>query len=276
MRYFRSVWNEYPPSTFSGIGIELNGPDNVLTDVIVFAITKIGIKIGYTPDAENDPSDWAGCNILDTVHVWNGGPTQVGFQMDGPRNRMANCYIDGGLLNVTNPNGLAVEDSLFLNTHAVWNVDGGYDNVQNIRFRDNMYCFDSTPQKYNKTNIQLNGDFNKVHTSNIVVEDAMHLLQGSVNTSGSIRSTSARDVLSLVNATQFQFNFSSVLLFDWIDEIIYSVSTDGPIVGHVAREVHGTSGVVVVETSEPTTATVAVHASAPGLPQVHSGGFTPT
>ena len=66
------------------IGIELNGPDNVVTNVFVFSHTDIGIKVGYSPRSvgpaggnETAAAEWAGCNVLDTVHIWNGGPVQV-------------------------------------------------------------------------------------------------------------------------------------------------------------------------------------------------------
>jgi hypothetical protein len=71
-------------NTGRAIGIELNGPDNVVTNVIVFSHTDIGMKVGYTPRSvgpaggnETAAPEWAGCNVLDTVHIWNGGPVQV-------------------------------------------------------------------------------------------------------------------------------------------------------------------------------------------------------
>ena len=70
-----------------GIGIELNGPDNVMTNVIVFSHTDIGVKVGFTPRSvgpaggnETAVAEWAGCNILDTVHIWNGGVNHLSIE----------------------------------------------------------------------------------------------------------------------------------------------------------------------------------------------------
>jgi hypothetical protein len=140
-------WDETFPQDAHGIGIELNCPDSVLTNVIIFSHAKVGVLVGWTPRAV-DPAgqagnrtaeqEWAGCNILEGVHVWPGGPTTVGIQMDGPRNRLVNSYVDNAFLNVSNPNSLTVTNTLFLNSHSIWNVDGGYDHVQNVHYRDNM------------------------------------------------------------------------------------------------------------------------------------------
>jgi hypothetical protein len=66
-----------------------------------------------------------------------------------------------------------VTNTLFLNTHSIWNVDGGYEHVQHVHYRDNMYVFEGPspeygPQKYNQTSIELRGDFNQKHTLDIV------------------------------------------------------------------------------------------------------------
>ena len=143
-------WDETVSQDAHGIGIELNCPDSVLTNVIIFSHAKVGVLVGWTPRAvgpageagnRTAEQEWAGCNILDGVHVWNGGPVSVGIQMDGPRNRLVNSYVDNAFLNVSNPNSLTVTNTLFLNSHSIWNVDGGYDHVQNVHYRDNMCEF---------------------------------------------------------------------------------------------------------------------------------------
>jgi hypothetical protein len=143
-------WDEIFPQDAHGIGIELNCPDSVLTNVIVFSHAKVGVLVGWTPRAvgpaeevanRTAEQEWAGCNILDGVHVWNGGPVSVGIQMDGPRNRLVNSYVDNAFLNVSNPNSLTVANTLFLNSHSIWNVNDGYNHVQNVHYRDNMCKF---------------------------------------------------------------------------------------------------------------------------------------
>eukprot|EP00035_Acanthoeca_spectabilis_P005307 m.112226 g.112226 ORF g.112226 m.112226 type:complete len:247 (-) comp12963_c0_seq5:721-1461(-) len=77
-------WTNFPPQGYSSIGIELNGPDNVLTNVVVFVHTKIGVIVGWSARGAST-AQYAGCNMLEGVHVWNGGPTQVRPRAHSPR-----------------------------------------------------------------------------------------------------------------------------------------------------------------------------------------------
>ena len=45
------------------------------------------------------------------------------------------CYLDWNYLHVTDPSSLVVENTLFLNTHAV--MDG--DSARHVRFSQNTY-----------------------------------------------------------------------------------------------------------------------------------------
>ena len=47
----------------------------------------------------------------------------------------AGCYLDWNYLHVTDPSSLVVENTLFLNTHAV--MDG--DSARHVRFSQNTY-----------------------------------------------------------------------------------------------------------------------------------------
>ena len=47
----------------------------------------------------------------------------------------AGCYLDWNYLHVTDPSSLVVENTLFLNTHAV--MDG--DSASHVRFSQNTY-----------------------------------------------------------------------------------------------------------------------------------------
>jgi hypothetical protein len=76
-----------------------------------------------------------------------------------------------------------VTNTLFLNTHSIWNVDGGYEHVQHVHYRDNMYVFEGPspeygPQKYNQTSIELRGDFNLLIVAAVALQ-RFFLLAGS-------------------------------------------------------------------------------------------------
>jgi hypothetical protein len=58
-------WSEEKPATAHSIGIQLSSPDNILSNVIVFDFTKVGVMVG--DGTLND-----GCNVLEAVHTWNG------------------------------------------------------------------------------------------------------------------------------------------------------------------------------------------------------------
>jgi hypothetical protein len=118
------------------------------------------------------------------------------------------------------------------------------------------------PQKYNQTSIELRCAggcaYNPKHVLDVVVEDEAHVPQGQQI--GTVLGTRSRASMSLKNATRWEFNVSSLdLLFPWIDYVQYSLSTDGPIVGHVLRDYSNPHRPqLVVETDQPVTATVAV------------------
>lgn len=160
--------------------------------------------------------------------------------MNGPRNRIVNSYVDNAFLNVSNPNSLFVTNTLFLNSHSIWNTDSGSVHVSHIHYRDNMYVFYGPdphygPQKYNQTSIELRGDFNAVHTSDVIVEDESHVPQGAAV--GTVVRTTTRASLSQTNATVWRFNVTAMgLLFPWIDEVLYSVSTDDGVVSHIVHD----------------------------------------
>ena len=251
-------WNEpVNPSMLHGVGIEINGPDNILFNVIVFARTKVGIKVGWQPDEEQANAtalNWPGCNLLSAVHVWNGGPSQVGLQLDGPRNRISDSYMDGGYLNITNPNAITVENTLFLNTHAVWHTEASWMPIKHVRFRDNTFNFHvpgPTTGNYNRTSIELHGPFNAAHSSDIVVEDAINTPDGQCP-SCVVKATTARKTLPLHGVARVEFDFTRELLFPWIDDVIYSVSLDdasnsSAVTAHLARPAVGTTVVVELE-----------------------------
>jgi hypothetical protein len=87
----------------SSVGIQLNGNDHYITNVIIFDCTKIGVQI-------NRPA-----NILMGVHTWNGG--KIGIQVRAHQTRIIGCYLDYNSLDVHGPmKSIQVEDTFFFHT----------------------------------------------------------------------------------------------------------------------------------------------------------------
>lgn len=97
----------------------------------------------------------------------------------------------------------------------------------------------TTPQT-----IVLDGAF--PHPTGVVISDSM----------GVAKTTRARASLHQSDATRWSFDFSEQLLFPDIEQVVYSVVSDGQFFQHVARTPQGAT--VVVETSEAVDATVTV------------------
>eukprot|EP00756_Hemistasia_phaeocysticola_P028067 Hpha_TRINITY_DN16153_c2_g5::TRINITY_DN16153_c2_g5_i1::g.4270::m.4270 len=213
----------------NSIGVQINGNDHYLTNVIVFDWTKVGVQVN------------GAANILSGVHTWNGGG--VGIQMGTPsniyggqRNRLTACYLDYNTLDMYDPYQSVVEDTFFLATHAILHaVKGKADGVQ---FRANVY---TTPQS-----VVLDGTFTSITGVRIADE---------INAATTTRATKT---LTLKGATKWVFDFSKELLFDSISRVTYSVTSDHAFFSHLARTPVGRT--VTVETSEAVDATITLTA----------------
>lgn len=66
---------------------------------------------------------------------------------------------------------LVVENTLFLNTHAVLVASGAAwkRDAQHVRFFDNTYSFYPGSQHYKKISIELDGDFREDRVADVVV-----------------------------------------------------------------------------------------------------------
>jgi len=214
-------WSEHAPESSNSTGILLNAPDNILSNVIIFDYTTVGVVVN------------GGANVLEAVHSWNGGRGGVAVEVVGGPNRFIGCYMDWSVLHATDPQSLVVENTLFLNTHAVlaasgdsWKMD-----AEHVRFFDNTYSFYPGQQHYNKTSIELSGDFKKDRVVDVVVRDATDITWQK-NETGLLKSTTATKTrtLSLCSTcagSSLRFDFADELLFPWIDTVLYSVSTSG-------------------------------------------------
>jgi len=229
-------WSENTMCTAPGrnstsIGIQINGNDHYLDNVIVFDWTKTGVEIN------------GAANILTAVHTWNGGGVGIALgntqsAYGGHQNRILGCYLDYNTLDLYDPSSTVVESTFFLATHAVLHAVQG--SVSGLIFRYNTY---TTPES-----IVLDGAF--PHPKNVRIADEI----------GAAKATTATKSLTQSGAPRWVFNFTAELLFPRIEQVTYSVVSDSKVFfNHLARTPNWTQ--VVVETSVPVTATVVVTAA---------------
>eukprot|EP00930_Biecheleria_cincta_P070339 TRINITY_DN5797_c0_g2_i1.p1 TRINITY_DN5797_c0_g2~~TRINITY_DN5797_c0_g2_i1.p1 ORF type:complete len:496 (-),score=73.70 TRINITY_DN5797_c0_g2_i1:41-1381(-) len=222
-------WSEEKVDTnkSKSIGIQINGNDHYLTDVIVFDFTRTGVEVN------------GAANILQNVHTWNGGG--IGIAVNSYQTRVLGCYLDFNKLIIRNPSQTVVESTFFLSTNALLKADQAW-SIDGLRFRGNTYATDGP-------SIELEGNFTASHSLDISDE----ISGGAI-----LKLSRARRTLHQVNARIWAFDFSDVLLFPTIDEIVYSFVSDDDagFVRHVARKPQGTK--VIVETDVAATGTVTI------------------
>lgn len=234
-----------PEWTSESVGIQINGPDAYLENVIVFGFARVGVEIN------------GHANVLYGVHTWNSAPLPptfkagTGISLGGPNspyndhndNRIIGCYLDFNTLDMYDPSHTIVEDTFFLGTHAILyplhRLDTWGDAaIEGLVMRHNTYTTDKS--------VVLAGPFKSI--KNVIISDEIN----------AAKATRARKSLTLKGATRWEFDFSDSLLFPSIEQITYSVSSDGAFFQHLARTPQGTK--VVVETSAAVDATVVVEA----------------
>ena len=222
-------WSDHTRcSNSSSIGIQINGNDHYLTDVIVFDYAKIGVEIN------------GAANVLTAVHTWNGGGTGISLgtktsTYGAHQNRLIGCYLDYNTLDMFDPSSVVIESTFFLSTHAVLHAVKG--SIDGLTMRYNTY---TTPQS-----VVLDGTFGSV--KGVLISEE----------TGAAKATRATKSLYQQNASSWTFDFTSELLFPDIDQVSYSVTSDSSsFFNHMARPPQG--GKVTIVTSEPVDATVVV------------------
>eukprot|EP00927_Polykrikos_kofoidii_P005009 TRINITY_DN11991_c0_g1_i4.p1 TRINITY_DN11991_c0_g1~~TRINITY_DN11991_c0_g1_i4.p1 ORF type:complete len:550 (-),score=51.88 TRINITY_DN11991_c0_g1_i4:106-1755(-) len=230
-------WGEHPSGKFPSAAIEVNGQDNYLSNVVIFGAQSRAVLIT------------GGVNVLSNVHSW-GGP----FVINGGwtwENRILNCLVDFSYLEIVNPSFTVVADTFFLNSHTI--LRGS--QIKGVTFQGNIYSSENQWGHTGISNIELVGDFKQgARCDNVVVNREIQAPQYSP--SWKLRTTRARLVMHKTNAKWIHFDFSSLLLFPWIDEITYSVTFDSgaPLRVHGALPSEGTT--VSVRFHARTSATV--------------------
>mmetsp|Transcript_72844 Transcript_72844/g.193236 ORF Transcript_72844/g.193236 Transcript_72844/m.193236 type:complete len:559 (-) Transcript_72844:88-1764(-) len=222
---------EKSKSTSSSVGVQLNGRDHVVRNAVVFSFAKVGVEVNGVG------------NVLQNVHTWNGGGD--GIVVNAPQTRILGCYLDWNRLLITDPEQTLVQSTFFLETNLhlkaskkKW-IDG-------LRLHDNTYVHWSQWREVNSS-VELEGNF----------EGGVVEIKDEISRGIPLRVTQASRTLRRENATRWLFDFSDVLLFPWISEVMYSFASEGEgFVSHVARRPVGAT--VAIEADVPATATVTV------------------
>ena len=155
------------------------------------------------------------------------------------------CYLDFQPLDIYDPEGVVIESTFFLESPVRLHAVHGRLNGLFMRYNTWSNEFGGA-----NNSIELIGAF--LHPEDVDISDSHYSLGKGV-----AKTTRARASLYQENATRWSFNFSEQLLFPEIDQVIYSVVSDVPVLfQHVARTPQNAT--VVVETSAAVKATVTV------------------
>lgn len=222
---------------FSGIGINIKGNDNAVTDVVIFS-ASIGILIQGQ------------ANMLTGIHCYNKatgwGGTGIYIQAPGfTQTRIANSYFDFTGIVAEDPVQLHITGSFFLGNAFVL-LKSLKGVAFGINIVDNMFSGDYTGVPTVQLD-QSNSPFTKIEQ---VVVDRNNA-RGMV-----LKSTVARGSIWR-NGTTWTVDFSRALLFpNLIKHVQYTLHAGASFPRHILRNASGNR--VTVETELPTSATLHV------------------
>ncbi|KAJ6822170.1 polygalacturonase QRT3-like [Iris pallida] len=224
---------------FTGVGINLMGNDNAVTDTVIFS-ADTGILVSGQ------------ANTFSGVHCYNKatgfGGTGIYLRLPGnTQTRIVNCYMDYNSIVAEDPVQLVVSGSFFLGDGNVVlkSVKGVARDVSIV---DNI--FSGSGKGVPNVALDETGGARFADVDAVVVE--RNGVSGMAR-----RSTSGRGVARGEGATVWSVDFSSVLLFpDRIDHVQYTLLPESGFPNHVLRNVSANQ--VVVETDVPVKATVHV------------------
>ncbi|GAY58160.1 hypothetical protein CUMW_185000 [Citrus unshiu] len=224
---------------FSGIGINITGNDNAVTDVVIFS-ASIGVMVQGQ------------ANMLTGIHCYNKatalGGTGIYIRAPGlTQTRVVNCYLDFTGIVAEDPVQLHVTGSFFLGNAFILlkSVKGVASGVNIV---DNMFAGDYTGVPIVKLD-QSNAPFKTV--DQVVIE--RNNVRGMV-----LKSTVARGSL-WKNGTTWTLDFSKVLLFpNLIPHVHYALhaGSASSFPRHILRSVSRNR--VTVQTDVVVSATVHV------------------
>lgn len=223
---------------FSGTGINIQGNDNAVTDVVIFS-AAIGIMV--TGQA----------NTFSGVHCYNKatgfGGTGIYLKLPGlTQTRIVNSYMDYTSIVAEDPVQLHISSSFFLgDANIVLKSDKGVVNGVNVV--DNMFSGSGNGVQIVKLD-QSNGPFKQVEQ----VFVARNVVKGM-----NLKATTATMSVN-GNGNLWVADFNKILLFpNLIKHVQYSLSATGSTFpNHAIRNV--SENRVVIETDKTVTAKVFV------------------
>lgn len=222
---------------FSGIGINIMGNDNAVTDVVIFS-ASIGIMVSGQ------------ANVLTGIHCYNkatrwGGS---GIYIKAPgltQTRIVNSYFDFTGVVAEDPVQLQITGSFFLgNAFVLMKSLAGV--VCGVNIADNMFSGDYTGVEIVQLD-QSNGPFTNI--DQVIVD--RNNVRGMI-----MKSTVARGTV-WSNKTTWTVDFSKVLLFpNLIRNVHYTLHAGAAFPKHILRNVSGNR--VTVEADMAVSATLHV------------------
>ncbi|KAI3944505.1 hypothetical protein MKX01_016297 [Papaver californicum] len=223
---------------FGGIGINIMGNDNAVTDVVIFS-AEIGIKISGQ------------ANILTGVHCYNKatgwGGTGIYLSVAGStQTRIVNSYLDFTGIVAEDPSQLHISDTFFLGDGFIL-LKSNKGEIHGVNIVDNMFSGSNKGIDI----VQLDQSKTPFTTVDQIVVDRNNV-RGM-----NLRSTVGKGSIQ-GNGISWSLDFNGVLLFpNLIKHVQYTLSTStGSFPNHALTNVTGNR--VVVESDKPVAAKIFV------------------
>ncbi|PQQ21135.1 polygalacturonase QRT3 [Prunus yedoensis var. nudiflora] len=233
-----NIGGDHRERNFSGIGINIQGNDNAITDVVIFS-ASIGVMVQGQ------------ANVLTGVHCYNKatgwGGTGIYVRAPGlTQTRILNSYFDFTGIVAEDPVQLYIAGSFFLGNAFIL-IKSLKGVACGISIVDNMFSGDYTGVPI----VQLDQSNGRYFTTIDQVMVDRNVVQGMV-----LKSTVAKGSV-WSNGTRWTVDFSKLLLFpDLIQNVQYTLHASESFPKHVLRNV--SSNRVTVESDVPVSATLRV------------------
>ena len=215
-----NVGGDHREKDFSGIGINIKGNDNAVTDVVIFS-ASIGIMIQGE------------ANMLTGVHCYNKatrwGGTGIYIQAPGfTQTRIANSYFDFTGIVAEDPVQLHITGSFFLGNAFIL-LKSLKGEVFGINIVDNMFSGDNTGVPIVQLD-QSKCPFTRIEQVIVDRNNARGMMLKSTVARGSVWR----------NGTTWTVDFSRALLFpNLIKHVQYTVQAGASFPSHILRNVSG-------------------------------------
>lgn len=234
-----TVGGDHREKNFSGIGINIKGNDNAVTDVVIFS-ASVGILV------RGQANIFTGVHCYNKATGWNG----IGIHIQSPgltQTRILNCYFDFTGIVAEDPVQLHISGSFFLGNAFVL-IKSLKGVISGLTIVDNMFSGDYTGVHIVQFD-QSNGHY--FTTIDQVVVDR-NVVRGMI-----LKSTVAKGSI-WSNGTKWSVDFSKVLLFpNLIQNVQYTLQASSSFPNHILRNVNHNR--VTVESDVPVSATLHVY-----------------